>query len=515
MGIASQFTEIPSGLRVPFIWIETQAGKRPFTAGKPRLLLVGQRLSTGSVGQGVPTLITSAADAAGFFGRGSHLHRMASAADLNYPLGEIWCIALNDNASGVAATATLAWSGTATEDGTLSLYIAGQLVQIAVVTGDAAADVAAAVEAAIDADLDLPCTASTSTATNTLTARNKGTLGNEIDVRLNWGGPLAGEKTPGGISVTITAFASGATDPDVSDAITVMGDTPYEWIVAPYTDATNLNAWKTELARRWSASLMLYGHVFSAFNGTPGECTTKGNSRNDPHVTIFGYRGPDVSAGSPDPRASGTPIGSPSPLYEWAAAHAAVVGRSAEIHPARPFQTLEVKGVVAPPDLDEWDVSTRDTLLYDGIALSYYQVDGTVRVQRVISTYQLDALSQPDDSLLDYNTLAQLSYMNRALKTGIEAEHQRQILVKDGTRVAPGVPASSPRDVKATAASVYFELEALAIVENREAFIASLAAEKNEINPNRVDLYFPPDLANQLRVIGLLNKFQLDADAVG
>ena len=55
----------------------------------------------------------------------------------------------------------------------------------------------------------------------------------------------------------------------------------------------------------------------------------------------------------------------------------------------------------------------------------------------------------------------------------------------------------------------YRELEYRGIVENAELFKQHLIVERNSSNPNRLDVLFPPDYVNQLRIFALLNQFRL------
>lgn len=57
--------------------------------------------------------------------------------------------------------------------------------------------------------------------------------------------------------------------------------------------------------------------------------------------------------------------------------------------------------------------------------------------------------------------------------------------------------------------AAYRELEYLGIVENADAFQQNLIVERSTTNPNRLDVLFPPDYVNQLRVFALLNQFRL------
>ncbi len=55
----------------------------------------------------------------------------------------------------------------------------------------------------------------------------------------------------------------------------------------------------------------------------------------------------------------------------------------------------------------------------------------------------------------------------------------------------------------------YARLETSGICENRDLFKKYLIVERNADNPNRLDVLFPPDYVNQLRVFALLNQFRL------
>ncbi|MNE96793.1 hypothetical protein D3C80_1950400 [compost metagenome] len=49
----------------------------------------------------------------------------------------------------------------------------------------------------------------------------------------------------------------------------------------------------------------------------------------------------------------------------------------------------------------------------------------------------------------------------------------------------------------------------MGIVENAEAFAANLIVERSSTNPNRLNVLYPPDLVNQLRIFALQYQFRL------
>jgi hypothetical protein len=50
------------------------------------------------------------------------------------------------------------------------------------------------------------------------------------------------------------------------------------------------------------------------------------------------------------------------------------------------------------------------------------------------------------------------------------------------------------------------------LVENLRAFKANLIVERDPNDPNRVNVLYPPDLINQLRVFAVLAQFRLQYD---
>jgi phage tail sheath gpL-like len=50
------------------------------------------------------------------------------------------------------------------------------------------------------------------------------------------------------------------------------------------------------------------------------------------------------------------------------------------------------------------------------------------------------------------------------------------------------------------------------LVENTRAFKRNLIVERDPNNPNRLNVLYPPDLVNQLRMFAVLAQFRLQYD---
>ena len=66
--------------------------------------------------------------------------------------------------------------------------------------------------------------------------------------------------------------------------------------------------------------------------------------------------------------------------------------------------------MLAPPLHSRFDLSDRNTLLWDGVSTFTVGADGTVALENVITTYRVNGFGVPDDSYLQVETLATLTY---------------------------------------------------------------------------------------------------------
>lgn len=492
--MAVSFDNIPATIRHPILYAEVDASQAGTPVNDQRALLIGQKLSAGSATADEPIFVSGTDAAVTLFGAGSQLARMVSAFRANDPFTELWCLPVVEPSGGDAAAGSLAFTGPASAAGTLTIYIAGQKVSVAVASGDTATEIGDAVEAAITALTSLPVTAANTDGTVALTAKWKGSTGNDIDVRLNYRGVLGGEATPAGVGVTVTEPTSGSGAPDLSGAITAMGDEPFDFIGHCFTDSTSLDAIETELGPdtgRWAWNRRLYGHAFTSAAGSVSTLSTLGNARNDPHASIMGI------------------TGSPTPPWEVAGAFTARAAQALINDPARPIQSLELVGVMAPAIADRQTLSERNVLLYDGVSVAYVNSDGSVRIGRAITTYQKNAYDVADDAWLDVNTPATLWTVLRRIEQRMTSKFPRHKLANDGTRFGPGQAVVTPKVIRAEIIALYRELEFDGLVENVDAFKANLIVERNVNDPNRVDVLLPPDFVNQLRVLAIKAQFRL------
>jgi phage tail sheath gpL-like len=488
--MAISFNAIPAAVRTPFSFVEldgSNAVRGPQVLAY-RALLIGQKTSAGTAEPNKLAPVTSASQARVLFGAGSVLAGMFEAWFAQSSPTEVWAMPVLDNASGVAASGSIAFSGTASAAGTIALMVAGRALQVGVSSGNNNVAVATAVAAAVNALADLPVTADALSGTVTLIAKNKGETGNDIDVRVNY---YDGESTPAGLTVVVTPMASGATNPVLSAAIAAMGDEWFHAVASAFRDASNLAALKDEMDSRWGPIRQIDGHVIAAASGTVGAMISLGSGLNDKHLSIVATQK------------------SPTPAYEVAAETASIVAYYAAIDPARPLQTLSYVWMKAPARSDRHTQTERNTQLYSGIATVRVSPAGAVTIERMVTTYRINEAGGNDPVYLDIETMLTLQYIRWDWRNYVLRKYPRHKLANDGTRYAPGQAIVTPLVMKAEAIAKFTDWESQGLVEGFAQFKRDLVVERNAGDPNRLDVLLPPDLVNQLRVCATKISFLL------
>lgn len=488
------FNGIPNNIRVPLFYAEFDSSRaqRGGATQEYNVLLIGPRLTGGTKAEKTLQRVTSGSQAAEYFGAGSVLADMAEKHLAINKIHPLYCIGLNDNGSGVSATGKIAFSGTATAAGTISAMIGGRRYQAAVTVGMTATQAAAALVAQVQADTNRLVTAAqgadVADVEAQFTARNDGTQGNDIDIRLNY---YDGEVTPAGLTATITAMASGATNPTgLADVFAALGDKQFILMVLPWTDTATLEAVETELADRFGPMRgTIDGYALYGVKGSFGDLTTKGESRNSQFTYFIPARGP-------------------SPSWQWASEVAAQVALAASNDPARPFQTLPLN-VLTPTAAEIFTLEEKNQLLYSGISTFMLDSGGNVMIEAIISTYKENAFGSPDTAYLYLTTPLTLSYLRFDWRALITTKFSRHKLANDGTAFDPGQAIVTPNTIKAEMYAKFREWEGKGLVEGFDQFKEDLIVERNKDNPNRLDVLASPDLVNQLRIFGAKISFLL------
>lgn len=502
------FANIPANIKVPLYWVEVD----PSMAGLPTInlkaLMVGIMTSDGDAKHDIPIPIGSQSQADQHFGAGSELSRMFQAYYANNFANEVWALPLAEPVGATAATGAITITTAPTNAGTIHLYIAGTHIPVNVMSTDTTADIAQAITDQINNSYSengtpaLPVTAVATTGAVDLTATFKGVNGNEITIFMNYYGSIGSEITPPGLGITLPVgglLSGGVGAPVMSNAISAIQKDAFEYVAMPYTDTNSLFEWDQEYGftdqGRWGWERQQFGHIFSAKRGTYADLILFGDTLNSGVESIMGFEQTTIS-----------------PMFEAAAAYAAKAQRALINDPARPLQTLALNQIKGCPRQDRFDFPELNSLASNGLAIQETGADSQPMILREQTTYQLNLWGAPDDAYELVTTLSTLAKLLRNQKQVITSKFPRHKLADDGTKFGPGQAIVTPGIIKAELVSDYQIDMWNGLVENLRAFKANLIVERDPNDPNRVNVLYPPDLINQLRIFAVLAQFRLQYD---
>lgn len=487
------FDRIPLSIMTPGVYVEADpSGATQGVAQLPHtVLIVGQKTSAGIATAAQVYAVESAAQGFTLFGTTSQIASAIAAYKAVDPLTDVYACAVADSASTpVAATGSITWSGTATASGELPLYVGGRRISVSVVKGDTSAVVETTALAAAAQITNLPVTVAGDSGTGLdFTAVNLGTNGNQILLGVAL---MDGETVPAGLTVTVVAMASGATDPTYSAIVTAMGEDEYDTVVCCAIDATNVGLLVTEMEDRFGPMRAIDGSIFAADYETAANLKTKGNAFNSALLVLVGA---EKSALLPLP-------------WELAAIAAAQDATQAQVDPARTTTGLPLPGARGAARGTRFTRAQRDVLLRNGVSTVVTGRDGRLSIDRLVTTYQTNAASIPDTAYQDQQTMRLLHAIRYSSRVRIGTRFARFKLCDDTNPIPPGQPMTNPKGIKAELCALASEWVGLGWMENLAQFVAQVYVERDASDPNRVNAILPPDFVNNLLVVAAKVSFK-------
>jgi phage tail sheath gpL-like len=483
--VSVAFARISSANRVPGPQAEIDGTNAlGLQAPNPhRVLLIGLRLTAGTALQGTVVPIYGATDGDIYFGANSQLAAMTLAYKTVNTAAAVFAMGMDEASGGVAATGSLAFTGTVTANGSCQVRIGDQRVVVASPIGQTATQLVTALTTAITAASRIPMTGVAATGTLNLTARHKGYHGNEVTIEA--------EILPVGITVTPTQPTGGATNPTTATAIAAAPEDGYDSIVLGWNTGADMLALENEADRRWGPLIKQPVHIFSAVSGTQGALVTYGTSRNSQYSTVIG---------------SGL---SPTPFWIWAAQAAARDAQRCDTqNPNRPRNGLTLPNCEAPKKANIMNASQRNLLLYDGISTFKVDQSGRVSIERLICTYQLNSSGQPDATYLAIETMRNLWGIYKECLT-LGAKYSDYLLAPDGTVTDSGSPVMTPALMRGEMVALNKSLMARARTKDAAGFETDLICELDPLDPERLNVQIAPRLVGGLVTLALKISFRL------
>jgi phage tail sheath gpL-like len=483
--MAVGFTLVPSNAVASAVFVE-QYNKRAGLSGlviPQKILLIGNYLSSKTPTPNVARLITSADEAASVYGNGSMLHIMAMHAFAGSGLVPVYALPV---AAGTGSpTGTITVTGTSGTAGTLALYIAGMRVAVTVTASLSASDTATAIAAAINAKVELPVTATALSGVVTCTAKWAGLTGNNINIAQNLNtGDL--EQSPTTTALTIVAMSGGSTNSDITAALAGLGDTWYTFIANPFQDSANLTLMEAAWTARINPGVKRPFVCFYGYVGTYAAAVNLATGRNSPATTIIPVEG------------------SPNMPLEIAAAAAGICANSAQVDPARPWRTLLLPGIRAGTGAP-WTYAEMNAAELTGLSTTKAQIDKSVRIHDLVTSYKDNALGADDDAWRYPETIINIAAKMYSLDNLFSGSPFDRAIVIDDNSVTSKPYAISPNRVTAFIRDL---VDTLWIPEAwsryRDSIVNSIVAEIDSTNPGRINVSLTDYPSTGLRIMAVL-----------
>lgn len=351
-------TGMPSTQPIPgdFVEVRFAQGQSAGDAGVKKVLLIGPKLSTGTITAdteiGGP--YASSDEVSDVAGTGSVAHRMAKKffqiAGAGGGAFELYILCPTESA-GVAASGAITFATTPTGAGVASVIAAGVQYDYAYTASDTVTTVAAGLKAAINADVDAPFTADNSAGVLTLTAKIKGPEGNTIRI---YGRTTAGTAVTASVTAS-TAFSSGATATSYTNVLATILGQKFDYIVPHCVDTTAIDAIKTQITTQ---ALPATGYRQKVINGqciSASSAATLASGRNHERMDFANLESSEVEC------------------YVLGAAFAAVRVLQEVTDPSFNFDGYGTKGgtslpIPAPSKKGDWFTNTElSTQLQSGV----------------------------------------------------------------------------------------------------------------------------------------------------
>lgn len=496
------FNEIPTNILVPGTYTEVAPNydQQGLVGYRAAALLMVPVASTGTLAANTPTQVFTPAQGSALCGPGGIGDAMIRAFMAANPWIPLYVMAPSP-ATGSPTAAS--WniqaqiSGSLSVNGTAALYINGKQYAYNVVVGvDTGNSVAAGLGALITADPTCPVTVtSTSGGYVVVTARDKGTIGNQIDVRYNLNPQ---DQAVPGMTFGVTPTA-GTGVHQVANAFATIPTFPVTDIICPWNDSASTAALQAELDRRFGAMVELDAVGYGAFSETTLTTllsdTTSLNSR---FASYLGFQH------------------SPTPVYLLAALYGAVGSFNLLNDPARQLRGLALPGAVAPATVDILIETERQQAIAAGLASYTVDRDGTVRIERAVTTYQYAAGNVPDSSYRDIMSAKILQRIRYDWRNYIGLVYPRAKMAADGTLAAEYDPTIvTPRRMQSSWAARCKLYEQLGWIQNSAATAAQSIFQLDVNNPNQMDARQQLLIMNNLMVLAGRIEWTQQAATVG
>ena len=448
--------------------------------------------------------VNSPDEADTLFGAGSELALMARAVFAQHRRPSLYAVPVAEGGSAVKALATLLFAGSVTAAGVVRVVVAGRrTAEVPVAVGAVAATVAADVAHAINRLSNAPFTATVSSATVTLAAKQGGTRGNNLAIRCEYtatGGTVA---LNGGSAGTLVRgrFGTGTATPgsvadDLTAALAAIA-TEERMLVVAHDDATNLGVLKTHINTYVAIGERKRQQGVAAVTSLAvATAITRAQGLNATRVQLVYYRDAS-SGGTVDPFAPCTGELAAQVAAGRLYGDGAVGGGLGRVRGEVAYVAANLNGLMLASIPSQELTSAKllstevEQLLQGGVSpvVPSTRNPGFCEVVRCITTYSLDASNAPTRAVKLTSKVSSADYTAQRIEARIASEYPNKNLKDDPENLAenPGHPdVIYPSMIRSSVLSELRALEREGILSNVDALEDSLIVEISTVNSELV-----------------------------
>ncbi len=388
---------------------------------------------------------------------------------------------LDDDGSAVTAAGDITPSGTATEAGTYRIRVGGILsaaITIPVGAVVVATFIADAI-AAIAAVLEHPTIGADGTTKLNVTAKWGGASANELEMEVI--GPSVG------VAFAITQLTGGATNPDVTTALGLIGDTWETLLInaMEFDDAVTLGIFSTVGEGRWD---QLVRRPFVAFVGARENTVALATAVTATRTTDR------VSCQLVAPDSVDAP-------FRIAARQVVFIAKLANNNPPHDYGSQQATGLLPGLDGFQWDYAERDQAVKAGSSTVEIK-DGIVNLSDIVTMYAPAGEVPPAYRyVVDIVKVMQIIYnLDLIFNT---AEWDGAPLIPDN-QATVNPTAKTPKAAKAEVNGLIDALALQAILSDPKTAKKNTTAVINSSNPKRLDIRMKVQISGNVNIKDLL-----------
>ncbi|MCP4674346.1 MAG: hypothetical protein GY854_02275 [Deltaproteobacteria bacterium] len=490
-----------------YLKVDLLAGAASPGIGQLKVALLASKSSAGDLTDDTEVRAGAGEESAKIaFGPGTVGHLAAKQIYSQHPMAMVDFISPVPGSG--TATMVITLDGDPVSNNVIDVDIMGRTWEVSWLVGESAADVATKViDSILQRTNHLACTAvSGGGGIATINSKVDGHVGNDINVFMKLRGGATGTETINASTSVDANLASGATDPDFTNALASIAGEEYHYIlpclsnadVKNVVSANNLSRIVTHIGNNnegLDAKLQMF---VAGFTGTSAEAVATTPHANSAGNKEYGEVICCVAGRGLPGEIGGREVG----------------GRLAAISldPAANRIGEKLDGYVGARDkiAKKPTAAELQTALSNGVSMASYTAQGLEMLVRAVTTHSQDDAGGPDTRLLDTQNVDAAYIIARDLRSALWMEFQGAKISKD---IPPGEeppPAGviEERDIKSFVISRlrYWQQQGVADGPSLDEAITggTLIVQVNESDATQVDCVIPFKVIQPLAKMGVV-----------